>query len=450
MAQVSIFWHRRDLRLEDNAGLYYALRSAYRVQPIFIFDTEILDKLPSKYDARVEFIYDHVLRLHEELKAYGSSLRVYYGNPNKVWASILTEYDVAEVYTNRDYEPYAHARDAAVVERLREHNIPFKTYKDHVIFEKGEVLKKDGTPYTVYTPYKNRWHQKLTTKAPVGDKTADETDSFYLQSYPTLAYADRFHITEPYAVIGLEEMGFERTAIEPPSKQVAEDLIARYDQTRDTPSVMGTSRLGVHFRFGTISIRERARVARGLNETFLNELVWRDFYAQIMAEFPHVVEHPFREKYSLIEWRNDEADFKAWCEGRTGYPLVDAGMRELNATGFMHNRVRMTAASFLIKHLLIDWRWGEQYFADKLLDFDLASNNGSWQWVAGTGTDASPYFRVFNPESQQRKFDKDMRYIRHWIPEYGTDRYPEPIVEHKMARQRAIEAYKEGLGKYPG
>lgn len=440
---INIFWFRRDLRLEDNAGLYHALKSDFPVLPIFIFDTEILGKLENKADARVTFLYDTMTELNEKLAEFGSSIIVKYGKPIEVWQKVLNEYTIEKVFTNRDYEPYALERDKSVEKLLEENNISFYTFKDHVIFEKDEVLKKDGLPYTVFTPYSKTWRKKLESKI--------EPDGtfFYFKSYPTEQYFSNFYSIDKQDIITLEAMNFERSDIEIPSKTVPQKIIKNYGEKRNFPGIKGTSRLGIHFRFGTISIREKARKADKLSTTYLNELIWRDFYSQILGHFPHVVNEPFRAKYSFVEWRDSEEDFKKWCEGKTGYPMVDAGMRELNATGFMHNRVRMLVASFLTKHLLLNWQLGEAYFAEKLLDFDLASNNGGWQWAAGCGTDAAPYFRIFNPESQMKKFDKDLRYVKKWVPEYGTSRYPKPMVEHKFARERCLKTYKEGLAKAP-
>ncbi len=443
MEKISIFWHRRDLRLHDNAGLYYALKGPYPVLPLFIFDTQILDRLEDKADARVEFIHQHVSALSKQLASMGSALHVAHGKPEEVWAKLLQQYSIGAVFTNRDYEPYARERDEKVGQLLTLHGIPFYTYKDHVIFEEQEIVKDDGKPYTVFTPYSRKWRAKLTSQPQRA--AADPSSSFYLKSYPTERYFSRFWRTMPLPVPSLEAMGFTRANIPFPPVQVAQGLIRQYDKTRNFPAVNGTSRLGVHFRFGTISIREKARHAIKLNDTYLNELIWRDFYAMILANFPHVTTQAFKPEYDLIEWRNDEREFQLWCEGRTGYPLVDAGMRELAATGYMHNRVRMVTASFLTKHLLIDWRWGEAWFARKLLDFDLASNNGGWQWAAGSGTDAAPYFRVFNPLAQQEKFDPESAYIRRWVPEYRTAAYPKPIVEHQWARARCLDAYRRVL-----
>jgi deoxyribodipyrimidine photo-lyase len=447
MSNLSLFWFRRDLRLQDNAGFYHALRGEQPVLPLFIYDTDILDALEDKKDTRVEFIYDTIQNLHQELAALGSSIILKYGKPIDVFKQLVNEYKINAVYTNHDYEPYATERDTAVNNLLQKNNIPFHTFKDHVIFEKNEVLKNDGTPYTVFTPYSRRWRSKLSERMVeiTNANGNQENISFYFQSYPTEKYLDNLYKTKPLPTISLESMGFQRTDIPIPTTEVAQDLIRNYDKTRNFPGVNGTSRLGIHFRFGTVSIREKAQHAYYTNETYLSELIWRDFYAQILAHFPKVVTQSYRPEYDFIKFINNEADFDTWCNGRTGYPIVDAGMRELNATGFMHNRVRMIAASFLIKHLLIDWRWGEAYFAKKLLDFDLASNNGSWQWVAGGGADASPYFRVFNPEAQQQKFDPKFEYVKKWVPEYGTPDYPKPMIDNKVARERALEVYKKGL-----
>jgi len=448
MSKISLFWFRRDLRLHDNAGFYHALKSGYPVLPVFIFDKNILDKLPKK-DARVEFLYNTLSDLKSELEKLGSTLEVRYGNPNDIWKQLIAEKDIAAVYTNHDYEQYAIKRDTAVQEMLTEKGIDFKTFKDHVIFEKFEVTKKDGLPYTVFTPYSKRWKAKLETELSTINEEANGTEdkiSYFFKPYPNEKYFSNLHKCSPAKMPDLAEMGFEKTDIKIPSPVVARKVIMSYDKTRNFPANKeGTSRLGIHFRHGTISIRDKARKGQKLNETYLNELIWRDFYSQILFHFPHVEKNAFREKYEYVEWRYDEEDYKKWCEGKTGYPIVDAGMRELNATGHMHNRVRMITASFLTKHLMIDWRWGEAYFAEKLLDYDLASNNGGWQWAAGCGTDAAPYFRVFNPYTQREKFDKNWEYVKRWVPEYGTDKYPEAMVEHKFARQRALDTYKAGL-----
>jgi deoxyribodipyrimidine photo-lyase len=446
MQALTLFWFRRDLRLQDNAGLYHALKSKFPVLPLFIFDADILDKLDDPQDARVSFLHQSIQHLQEELQALGSSILVRYGKPSEVLAQVLEEFVIAEVYTNHDYEPTALQRDEQVKAMLAERHISFHGFKDQVIFEKLEVTKADGKPYTVFTPYSRMWKNKLNSRMEMPDGAGEEAPvSFYLKPYPCEKHYANFHQIEPLPVPPLSAMGFHASTVEIPSSNVSRSLIKTYDKTRDFPYLLGTSRLGIHFRFGTISIREKARRALELNETFLNELIWRDFYAQILANFPHVAKGSFRPEYDRIEWRNDEKEFEKWCSGKTGYPIVDAGMRELNSTGFMHNRVRMITASFLTKHLLIDWRWGEAYFAKKLLDFDLASNNGGWQWAAGCGTDAAPYFRVFSPAAQQEKFDPEYKYVRKWVPEYGTAAYPKPMVDHKFARERCLEVYKIAL-----
>lgn len=447
MSRINVFWFRRDLRLNDNAGLYHALKGEYPVLPVFIFDRHILDKLEDKTDARVNFLHQTLQDLKSTLQSLGSDMLIKYGTPEEVWPAILSEYEVNAVYTNHDYESYAIERDRKITELLEENGQSFHTFKDHVIFEKLEVTKDDGLPYTVFTPYSRKWRAKLETKMTVGEsQDTGLANSYYLQSYPNEKYFSQFipNITKA-AIPSLAEMGFKPSSIPFPDTLVNRKKIKAYEETRNFPAIDGTSKLGLHFRFGTISIREKARHSLSLSHVFLSELIWRDFYAMILSNFPHVEKKAFRAKYENIPWRNNEDEFKKWCEGQTGYPMVDAGMRELNTTGHMHNRVRMVTASFLTKHLLIDWRWGEAYFAAKLLDFDLSSNNGGWQWASGSGTDAAPYFRVFNPTSQMEKFDKERKYIKEWVPEYGTPAYPDPIVDHKFARERCLSVYKEAL-----
>jgi deoxyribodipyrimidine photo-lyase len=440
-APISIFWFRRDLRLEDNCGLYHALQADAKVLGLFIFDTCILDKLEDRDDARVTFLIREVQRLRQEIRVQGGELLVRHGDPREVWPRLLQEYSIDALYYNHDYEPYALQRDEAIRQLLEAKGASVHSFKDHVLFEKGEVLKQDGTPYTVFTPYSRAWHTKLVSSGKKGGTY--ET----LKRWPSETLTSSWHKHKQTAFPSLTEMGFELSPIPIPAKSVPVRRIREYADKRDFPGMEGTSRLGVHLRFGTISIREKARKALDLSPTFLNELIWRDFYAMILAHFPRVVTASFRPAYDTIAWRNDEGEYEAWCEGRTGYPLVDAGMRELMITGFMHNRVRMVTASFLTKHLLIDWRWGEAWFARKLLDFDLASNNGGWQWAAGCGTDAAPYFRIFNPESQQKKFDPDYSYIKRWVPEWGTDAYPSPIVDHAVARERCLRVFKTALNR---
>jgi deoxyribodipyrimidine photo-lyase len=428
--KITVFWHRRDLRFHDNTALYHALQSEYPVLPVFIFDRNILDKLEDEDDLRVNFIHQEIQKIQREYEQHGGSLKVYYGMPEDFFKEMLDEFDVRSVYFNHDYEPYARERDKVVYHLLKDNSVAIKHFKDHVLVEKGEVLKADGNPYTVYTPYSRKWKELVT----------DNT----FRHYPSEEHLDSLLTMDHMKIPSLEEMGFKHKPFNYPDRAVDLEIIKKYHNRRNFPAKRGTTRMSVHLRFGTVSIRELARTGKA-NNKFLNELIWRDFYAMILWNFPRVVEKAFKPAYDHIKWRNNEEEFKRWCMGKTGYPIVDAGMRELNETGYMHNRVRMIVASFLTKHLLIDWRWGEAYFARKLLDFEQASNNGGWQWAAGSGCDAAPYFRVFNPELQTQKFDKNLEYIKKWIPELDTPDYSEPIVDHKEARQRALTTYKEGL-----
>ncbi|MFA6058987.1 MAG: deoxyribodipyrimidine photo-lyase [Taibaiella sp.] len=429
--KISIFWFRRDLRLEDNAGLYYALKGEYPVLPVFIFDTEILEELEDKKDARVQFIHDTLTDIQEELQQWNSSIHVYHDAPLKAFQQIICDYNVAQVYTNQDYEPYAIKRDQKIEALLRTKNISFNSFKDQVIFDQNEVAKDNNEPYTVYTPFSKKWKSLL--------------EDFHLKPYPTLKYKNNFYQNNIIHFPALGALGFEKPSISIPPKKINADLIKAYDRTRDNPSIEGTTRLGIHLRFGTISIRKLVAIARELNETFLNELIWREFFMAIIWHFPKVINTSFREEYDHIKWRNNEQEFEQWCAGKTGYPIVDAGMRQMNTTGFMHNRIRMITASFLTKHLLIDWRWGEAYFGKKLLDYDLSANNGNWQWAAGCGCDAAPYFRIFSPQRQTEKFDPQLKYIKKWVPELGTDEYPQPIVDHTFARERCLAIYKHAV-----
>jgi deoxyribodipyrimidine photo-lyase len=434
MKKVTLFWFRRDLRLEDNTALFHALNSGLPVVCLFIFDNQILGKLNNRRDARVLFIHQQLEALNNKLQKSGSGLLTKYGNPAEVWKELCLEYSVDSVYANHDYEPYAATRDSLVRNVLKEHGVELQTFKDHVVYEKDEVMKDDGKPYTVFTPYKNKWMKILDSNPPRTFSSEKNLDH--------LAQADFGK------VIPLQDMGFEDFDFDFPSQTVPEQIIKHYAEKRDLPGISGTSRLSIHLRFGTVSIRKLMAKAIQLESTaWLNELIWRDFYQMILWHFPHVVKSSFKPAYNNIQWRNNESEFEAWCEGRTGYPIVDAGMRELNTTGFMHNRVRMITASFLVKHLLIDWRWGEAYFAEKLLDFDLASNNGGWQWAAGSGCDAAPYFRIFNPYEQTRKFDHQFIYIRKWVPEFDDLSYPRPVVDHAFARNRCLEVFKKALVK---
>ncbi len=428
---INIFWFRRDLRLADNVGLFKALSAGIPVLPIFIFDEEILNSLKDPADRRVGFIHQTVTILKERIAAEGGQMEVHHGKPKPVFQHLVQKYAIQNVFVNNDYEPYARKRDQQIIDLLAQEGIKFQSFKDQVILEKSEVLKDDGKPYTVFTPYSRKWKSILTPK--------------HLETHDSASLIHNFLKGKAMELPSLKDLGFQKGENNYPPNEVSEALINNYSKTRDFPGIAGTSRLGLHLRFGTISTRRLVRQAMNLSETFWNELIWREFFQMILWHFPKVVDRCFKVKYEAIEWRNNEIEFKAWCEGKTGYPMVDAGMRELNATGFMHNRVRMVTASFLCKHLLIDWRWGEAYFAEKLLDYELASNNGNWQWAAGTGCDAAPYFRIFNPESQAKKFDKTGAYIRKWIPEFDTFDYPKPIVEHKAARERALAVYKQAL-----
>lgn len=422
--KISVFWFRRDLRLEDNVGLYNALLSGKPVMPVFIFDDQILSELP-KDDPRVSFIYDCLEKINLELKAKGSSLNIYKGSPEEVWKNILSSYDIECIYANRDYEPYARKRDFAVDQLVKSQKVDFKLFKDQVIFEGDEITKDDGKPYSVYTPYKNKWLKKFQAIDASPYKVPVNGYHQFMDDFPTrelLGFVKSSVKVKPYSITDLEG----------------------YGETRDFPAKDSTSYLGPHLRFGTISTRQIIVSLKETDTVFFSELIWREFFMQILYHHPEVVTNSFKAKYDKITWRNNEVEFKRWCDGDTGFPMVDAGMRQLNKTGYIHNRVRMVVASFLCKHLLIDWRWGEAYFASKLLDYDLSANNGNWQWAAGTGSDSAPYFRVFNPTEQIKKFDKQLTYIKKWVPEYQEITYL-PMVEHKMARQRALNTYKVGL-----
>ncbi|RXR28496.1 deoxyribodipyrimidine photo-lyase [Flavobacterium piscinae] len=428
---MTIFWFRRDLRLDDNIGLFHALNSNEEVLPIFIFDEAILSQLP-KDDARVTFIHECLSTIQHQLNEIGKSLAIFHGKPLDIFEKLIREQKINTVYTNHDYEPYARKRDKEVYQLFKEHNIEFKTSKDQVIFEKSEVAKDDGNPYVVYTPYSRKWKEKFKTIPLVHYESEKKLAKIASHSYPFLS---------------LKEIGFEPSPIKVAPYDISEKLISNYEATRNFPAIKGTSMLGIYLRFGAVSIRKMvAKAIENKNETFWNELIWREFFMQILWHFPQTINKSFKEKYDAIRWNNNETDFKNWCEGKTGYPIVDAGMRELNTTGHMHNRVRMIVASFLCKHLLIDWRWGEAYFALKLLDYEQASNIGNWQWSAGSGVDAAPYFRIFNPTEQIKKFDKDWQYIKKWVPEVETSAYAKPIVDHKEARERCLKVYKEAVG----
>ena len=430
--KVNIFWFRRDLRLDDNVGFYNALQSKNHVLPIFIFDSEILKKLP-KDDARVSFIFETLQKMRIELQDnFESSIAIYHGKPKTIFEEILNDFEVEEVYTNHDYEPYARERDEEIKEFLSDKNVAFNTFKDQVIFEKNEVVKKDGDPYVVYTPYMRTWKEKFK--------------EHNLTIYYTNSYLSNLIEHTRLPNLTLSDIGFKKSTQEITPYIVTPTLIQEYEETRNFPAKDATSRLGPHLRFGTVSVRKMIKKAIAeKNEIFWQELIWREFFMQILWHFPETKDKAFKSKYDKIEWRNNEKEFDAWCKGETGYPLVDAGMRQLNETGFIHNRIRMLAGSFLCKHLLIDWRWGEAYFAEKLHDYEMASNVGNWQWVAGSGVDASPYFRIFNPTTQIKKFDKDLKYIKKWVPNYQELTYPKEIVDHKEARERCLKVYKEAV-----
>jgi deoxyribodipyrimidine photo-lyase len=420
----SIFWFRRDLRLEDNTALSTALRTRKNILPIFIFDENILNELENN-DPRVYFIYQSLEAIDETLKQHNSSLYCVKGNPLQVWKQLLQDHSIDEVFVNRDYEPYATQRDKEIESLLESQGVKFSSFKDQVIFEQDEIVKGDGHPYTVFTPYKNKW---LT--------------NFEIPKLQEKISFNNF-LKAHYPFPSLKEIAFTVPNILVQDFKLS--TTSNYARDRDYPAKDATSYLGPHLRFGTVSIRQIILQLKPQESVFLSELIWREFFMQILYHYPHVVNQNFRAKYDGIQWINDKSDFEKWCNGQTGYPMVDAGMRQLNETGFMHNRVRMITAGFLCKHLLIDWRWGEAYFAKKLLDYELSSNNGNWQWAAGTGCDAAPYFRIFNPITQLKKFDKDESYINRWVPEYNSANYQKPIVEHKHARERALDTYKRGI-----
>ncbi len=428
-SKISVFWFRRDLRLEDNTGLCQALCSKYPVLPIFIFDTNVLKCFEDKKDRRVDYIHQALSALNHQLKSSNARLNTFYGNPLDIFKMLFEEFEIQAVFCNRDYEPQAIKRDTEIYHFFKEKNIPFKAYKDQVIFDKYEVIKNDETPYTVYTPYSKKWKERLT-------------EDHYK---PCKTYFTQFLKQDFKEIHSLKEIGFEKTDMTFQTPKLDASIIEKYDKYRDYPSLQGTTQLGIALRFGTINIRKCVSFALEHNQTWLNELIWREFFMQILYHFPKVESQSFKAKYDNIQWRNDEREFQKWCDGKTGFPIVDAGMRQLNETGYMHNRVRMITASFLCKHLLIDWRWGEVYFAQKLNDYDLSANNGNWQWAADSGCDAAPYFRVFNPTTQTEKFDKDIVYIKKWLPEFGTENYPKPMVEHSVARERALQVYADAV-----
>jgi len=430
--KVRVFWFRRDMRFEDNVGLYHALSGEFQVLPLFIFDKHILDELP-KDDARITFIHDELQKMRSYLQEHhNSSIATYHDTPENAIKQLIEDFEVEAIYTNRDYEPYAQKRDAKIDALLAENGIEFHNFKDQVIFEKTEVEKNDGGMYLVFTPYMKQWKKEF--------KNID------FKTYPSEDFLDKTYKNTRLPNVSLSDIGFERSSIKVPKHNLDKTLLKDYEETRNIPSIEGTSRLSPYLRFGTIGYRKVIEKALSVkNETFLDELIWREFYKAILYHYPETQDRAFKPKYDRIEWRNNEEEFEKWKSGQTGYPIVDAGMRQLNETGWMHNRLRMVVGSFLCKHLLIDWRWGEAYFAKRLLDYEMSSNVGGWQWVAGSGVDAAPYFRVFNPYSQTDRFDKDKKFIKKWVPEFESDKYPEPMVEHKMARERCLETYKDAV-----
>jgi deoxyribodipyrimidine photo-lyase len=429
--EIAIFWFRRDLRLDDNTGLYFALQCGLPVLPIFIFDDDILQKLDNKWDRRVDFIHQALAGIKNDLKKINSDILILKGKPEEVWNKLFSEYNIKSIFTNHDYEKYGIARDNSIANIAREQGASFQTFKDQCVFEKTEILSGGGTPYTVFSPYARKWKDALSEK-PIQEFAIENLNSNFIKDVD-------------FKMISLEEIGFQKTDMLFSKPEINQEIIVKYKEQRDFPAIVGTTKLSVHLRFGTMSIRKAVKIALTGHESWLNELIWRDFYFNILANFPHIADgKSFKIHYDNIKWRNNEEEFQKWCDGNTGFSIIDAGMRELNTTGFMHNRVRMIVASFLCKDLLIDWRWGEAYFAQKLNDFDFSANNGGWQWASGSGCDAAPYFRVFNPDSQTLKFDKDLKYIRKWVPEFNSLEYTQ-MLDHKMARDRALRVYKEGL-----
>ena len=427
-----IFWFRRDLRLDDNHALFKALKSGYDVLPIFIFDSNITIKL-NQNDHRLNYINNVLDGLNKRLSENKKKIYIYKGDPIEIISKLIIKLKIKEIYLNKDYEPYAIDRDDKIEKLCVANNVSYNSFKDHVIFEEDQIVKKDGTPYVVYTPYSRKWIEKF--------------QSNQLDSYPSELNLGGFVDSDKIREVNYL-MDFEKNIISPKTYNLNKDLIDKYEETRNFPALDSTSRIGVNLRFGTVSTRKIVKTSsERSNNTFLKELIWREFFIQILWHFPHTTEKSFKDKYERIEWRNDMDDFKLWCDGKTGYPIVDAGMNQLNKTGFMHNRLRMVVGSFLCKHLLIDWRLGEKYFADKLFDYEQASNVGNWQWVAGCGVDAAPYFRIFNPEEQQKKFDKELQFIKKWIPNYDKDNYINKIVDHKFARERCLNTYKKALNK---
>jgi len=420
---------RRDIRLNDNHALYHALSEKLPVLPLFVLDTDILDELP-KNDARLNLIWQAVKSLNEKLENQGKSILIRQGKPLDVFKSLISDFDIHAVFSNEDYEPYASTRDNEISDFLKSKGIGFRQFTDQIIFNPSAVLKSDKTPYQVFTPYMKSWRKAFQMSK--------------LPEYPSENLLENL-INSAEKFPQLQDFGYQEKPIELPEPNIDASFIENYEKTRDIPSINGTSRLSVHLRFGFISIRKLIKHSFHLSDVFVNELIWREFYMMILYHFPQIISDSFKPKYDRIEWRNNETEFEKWCKGETGFPIVDAGMRQLNQSGYMHNRIRMITASFLVKDLLIDWRWGEAYFAEKLLDYDLAANNGGWQWAAGSGCDAAPYFRIFNPDAQQKKFDPKFEYIKKWISDWETKDYPQPMLNHKAARERALQVYNNAL-----
>lgn len=465
----ALVWFRRDLRDDDHAALYHALKSARQVYCVFVFDTEILDGLSDRADRRVEFIWQSVRELQVSLEADGGGLAVLHGLARDELPAFAKRLEVQAVFANRDYEPSSIGRDVAVAADLRHSGIDFHLFKDQVVFEGDEVLSGEGRPYRIFTPYKNAWLSRL--------------NPFFLKPYPVARYREALASPAAHAMPTLDAIGFMPTGLRHPAgmsgadRLLADfrDRIKSYKEAREFPAVKGTSFLSTHLRFGTVSVRSLARLAWEMGgagaETWLQELVWRDFYFMILQHNPRLAGGQcFKPEFDNIEWPGSEAHFDAWCEARTGFPLIDAAMRQLNQTGYMHNRLRMVTASFLVKDLLVDWRKGERYFAGKLLDFDFAANNGGWQWAASTGCDAQPWFRIFNPVTQSEKFDAEGNFIRKYVPELGAcfakeihapwkisvERrrelkldYPMPVVDHAEMREKALALYKAQVKSAP-
>ncbi len=431
MEEIAVFWFRRDLRIDDNLGLYQALKSGFKVLPVYIFDPEIWSRYTDVDNRQLHFIRNAVYQLKQELIDLNSDLLVFEDLPPVVFQNLINEYNVKMVFANEEFDPFSIQRDRKISEFLNSNGITLNLFTDHLIHKPGVILKPDRSPYTIFTPFSKQW--KLALK--------DQN----LVPFPVTSLISNLYT--PKKVSNFKKLKTQQTILSPINREIPTEIIQTYDATRDFPAIHnGTSQLGVHLRFGTISIRKLVSIALQLNIQFLNELIWREFFMHILFHFPYVIDGAFKSKYNNIHWQNNELEFENWCLGNTGVPIVDAGMRQLIQTGFMHNRVRMIVASYLVKHLLIDWRWGEAYFAQKLIDYELSANNGNWQWVAGTGCDAAPYFRIFNPFRQQERFDPTFEFVKLWVPEYQTEEYKKRFVtDLKKAAERCINVYKTSI-----